>query len=119
MVSTRIFTEPAGLVESRSWKEKKRVPERSTICWTGVEGGWVQAALLAGEPHHAGHPRHARGRLGAPQDLVGVAAVGRRPDVADVERRLDVAGPDVRAEGPVHQVQVDREVLGPEHRVAV
>ena len=36
MVSTRIFTEPAGFVESRSWKEKKSVPERSTICCTGV-----------------------------------------------------------------------------------
>jgi hypothetical protein len=36
MVSTRIFTDPAGLVESRSWKEKKSVPERSTICCTGV-----------------------------------------------------------------------------------
>ena len=30
-----IFTEPAGLVESRSWKEKNSVPERSTICCTG------------------------------------------------------------------------------------
>jgi len=30
------FTDPAGFVESRSWNEKKSVPERSTICWTGV-----------------------------------------------------------------------------------
>jgi hypothetical protein len=36
IVSTRIFTEPDGLVESRSWNEKKSVPERSTICCTGV-----------------------------------------------------------------------------------
>jgi len=36
MVSTRIFTDPAGLVESSSWKEKKRVPEHSTILCTGV-----------------------------------------------------------------------------------
>ena len=40
IVSTRIFTEPAGLVESRSWNEKKSVPERSTICCTGVYVGW-------------------------------------------------------------------------------
>ena len=36
MVSTRIFTEPAGLVASRSWNEKNSVPDCSTICCTGV-----------------------------------------------------------------------------------
>ena len=70
IVSTRIFTDPAGLVKSRSWKEKKSVPERSTPL-LDRRVGWLVHATLVGR-----HPNHA-----------------------------------VLAEGPVHQVGVDREVL--------
>src|SRR3989442_3895011 len=79
----------------------------------------VHSALVGRQPDHAGDPRAAGGHLGPPQDLVGVAGVGRLPDVVDVEGRFDVAGLDVVAERPVHQVGVDREVLHPENRVAV
>jgi hypothetical protein len=42
IVSTRIFKEPAGFVESRSWNEKKRVPDRSVVGCTGM---WVGGSI--------------------------------------------------------------------------
>ena len=71
MVSTRIFTEPAGFVQSRSWKEKNSVPEPSTIAlalshvgdrpygalyalYSGRKVGHVELELLELLAGHAG-----------------------------------------------------------------
>jgi len=61
------------------------------------------------EADDAGDPRHARGDLGAPEDLVGVGAVGGRPDVGDVERRLDEPLADLGAEHPVEEIRFGQE----------
>ncbi len=73
---------------------------------SGGVGGLVHAAFVAGEADDAGDPRAAGGDFGAPEDFIGVAAVGGGPDVGDVEGGFDVTGAKVGFEEPVQEIRI-------------
>src|SRR5262249_13862994 len=63
MVSTRIFTEPAGFVQSRSWKEKQRAGALDDLLHRG-ECRLTHAALVARQADDARQPRQPCPDLG-------------------------------------------------------
>jgi hypothetical protein len=88
MVSTRIFTEPAGLVVVEFLEREE---QRARTLDDLLHRLYMLAGPCRTRSSRAGShrdPRHARGELGAPQDFVGVGAVRRGPHVSDIKRVL-------------------------------
>src|SRR5438445_608087 len=102
------------------------IPKLKVECPRGFDnlldwciGRLVHTALIAGEMDDARRPRTAGADLGTPEHFVGVAAVGRWPDVRNIEGTTDAASPDLLPEEPVHEVIIHGKILHPEHRIAV
>src|SRR5581483_7986740 len=74
-------------VEISEFKVKRSRRLHDLLRWS--VGRLIHAALVAGKPHHARNPGASCRNLGAPHDLVGVAAEGRRPHIRDVKWTLD------------------------------